>query len=158
MKDDKPLRLALYEPDIPQNAGAALRLCAGLGIGLDIIEPCGFLMDDRKLKRAAMDYIELADRQTHSSWNKFLENRQNSRLILMTTKTDQSFYDFAFKPGDILLAGRESAGVPDDAADQCHAKVTIPLHPQARSLNVINASAMIISEALRQLNNNKDKG
>lgn len=145
------LRLALFEPDIPQNAGASLRLCAGLGIGLDIIEPCGFLMDDKKLKRAAMDYIDLADRTIFSSWDKFCEGRGNHRLVLMTTKTDVSYIDFEFQSGDILLAGRESAGVPDNVAQYCPAHVTIPLHPKARSLNVVNASAIIIGEALRQI-------
>jgi tRNA (cytidine/uridine-2'-O-)-methyltransferase len=148
----KLLRVAFYQPDIPQNAGSALRLCAGLDVGLDIIGPCGFLMDDRKLKRAAMDYIELADRQVFSSWDNFLENRKDHRLVLMTTKTDQSYLDFEFQEGDILLAGSEGDGVPDAVHEYCDARVTIKLNPKARSLNVVNATAMIVGEALRQIN------
>ena len=144
------LRIAMFEPDIPQNAGAMLRLCAGLSVGLDIIEPCGFLMDDRKLKRAAMDYIKLADRQVFSSWNDFIEVRKDNRLILLTTKTNQSYLDFTFKDGDILLAGSESKGAPEYVHTYCQNKVTIPLHPQARSLNVVNATALILGEAIRQ--------
>lgn len=144
------MRLALYEPDIPQNAGTLMRLCACLGVPLDIIEPCGFLLTDRNLQRAGMDYLEKLDMQRHSSWEAFRKTHAGRRFVLMTTKTTGSFLDFKFSPDDILLAGRESAGVPGDVHAACPARVTIPMAADVRSLNVAVAASMVLSEALRQ--------
>lgn len=144
------IHLALYEPDIPQNVGAAIRLCACLGIPLEIIEPCGFPWDERKVRRAALDYIVRATLSRHASWRAFRENHEGARLVLMTTKTDRSYLDFEFLPGDILIAGQESAGVPEDVHHICDARITIPLAPGMRSLNVVNAASMILGEAIRQ--------
>jgi tRNA (cytidine/uridine-2'-O-)-methyltransferase len=156
------MRLALFEPDIPQNAGALLRLGACLGVGVDIIEPCGFLLTDRGLKRAGMDYLELAAMRRHSSWAAFLAGRmaaparegvpKPSRLILLTTKTAQPYAGFAFAPDDILLVGRESAGVPQAVHDAVDARLLIPMRAGLRSLNVAQAAAMVLGEALRQCN------
>ena len=146
------LHLALYQPDIPQNVGAAIRLCACLGLSLDIIEPCGFLWNQRKIRQSAMDYIDFVEPIKHDSWSAFLDKYQdNRRIVLMTTKTDAAYTDFTFEYGDILLAGRESAGVPDAVSDALAHKVTIPLAQGFRSLNIVTASAMIAGEALRQL-------
>lgn len=145
-----PLRLALYEPDIPQNTGTLMRLCACLGVAMDIIEPCGFVLSDKNLRRAGMDYLDHLDLQRHNSWDAFRQHHATKRLVLMTTKTDVSFLDFAFHPDDILIAGRESAGVPEDVHNICAARVTIPMMPSLRSINVAVASSIILSEALRQ--------
>lgn len=143
--------LALYQPDIPQNTGAAIRLCACLGIDLNIIEPCGFLWDDRKIKQSAMDYIDLLTVSRHPSWDNFYKGCYGKkRIILMTTKAATPYTDFEFSDNDILLAGRESAGVPEDVHQNADARVIIPMPKQARSLNVINSCAMILGEALRQ--------
>ncbi|MGH1398111.1 MAG: tRNA (cytidine(34)-2'-O)-methyltransferase [Alphaproteobacteria bacterium] len=149
--DQPPLRFALYQPDIPQNVGAAIRLSACLGLGMDIIEPCGFPFNDRKIKQAAMDYMTLVNYTRHSSWDRFYEDKEGARVVLMTTKASVPYTDFKFQRGDILLAGRESAGVPDDVHDAVDGRVIIPMHGEARSLNIINASAMILGEALRQI-------
>jgi len=143
------VRLALYEPDIPQNAGSLMRLGACLGVGIDIIEPCGFLLSDRNFRRAGMDYLQSADIQRHESWARFYRAAQ-SRLVLLTTKGGMAYTDFAFTPGDILLVGRESAGVPQDVHDAVAARLVIPLRPGLRSLNVAQAAAMVLGEALRQ--------
>jgi tRNA (cytidine/uridine-2'-O-)-methyltransferase len=144
------MRLALFEPDIPQNTGTLMRLCACMGVSLDIIEPCGFLLTDKNLKRAGMDYLDMLDMTRHASWTAFRAAHEQSRLVLMTTKAAGSFLDFAFAPGDVLIAGRESAGVPDDVHAACAARVTVPMAKGVRSLNVAVASAMILGEALRQ--------
>lgn len=140
--------MALYEPDMAGNAGAAMRLAACLGFGLDIIEPCGFVWDDRKMDRAAMDYKNLCDLTRHLDWDRFMAARA-SRLVLLTTKGATDLYDFTFQPGDILLAGRESAGVPDHVHDAADARVRIPMQGAARSLNVVNALAIVAGEANR---------
>ena len=145
------INLALYQPDIPQNTGAAMRLCACLGLSLDVIEPCGFPWNDEKVRRAGMDYIDLVRLTRHTGWSAFKEARRGSRIILMTTKSTHSYLDFSFQPGDTVLAGRESAGVPDEVHNECVHRIAIPMQPGARSLNVINASAMILGEALRQI-------
>lgn len=145
------MRLALYEPDIPQNAGALMRLGACLGVGIDLIEPCGFLLTDRALRRAGMDYLKSADIRRHQSWARFHRDlAPPARLVLLTTKTRHPYTGFAFAPDDILLLGRESAGVPDTVHDAAHARLTIPLKPGLRSLNVAQAAAMVLGEALRQ--------
>jgi tRNA (cytidine/uridine-2'-O-)-methyltransferase len=144
------MRLALYEPDIPQNTGALMRLCACLGVPLDIIEPCGFILSDKNLRRAGMDYIDQLEMTKHLNWEAFKAVAAGRRLVLMSTKASGSFLDFAFQPDDILIAGRESAGVPEDVHTACNARVLIPMQPGLRSLNVALASGIILGEALRQ--------
>lgn len=145
------MRLALFEPDIPQNTGALLRLAACFGVAVDVIEPCGFLFDDRRLRRAALDYAARATIRRHPSWSRFLVERDpNSRLVLLTTAGSIGLYRFAFAAGDTLLLGRESAGVPPAVHDAAFARVAIPLQPGARSLNVALAGAIALAEALRQ--------
>lgn len=148
------VRLALYQPDIPQNLGAAIRLCGALEVPLDVIEPCGFPLSDKAIKRAAMDYGTCAKVSHHSGWQAFLDFRRtglsNARLILFTTRAASPYVGFAFQPGDILLMGRESAGVPDDVHDIADHRLFIPISAEARSINVITAAAMGLGEALRQ--------
>lgn len=146
----KNLSLTLYQPDIPQNVGAAMRLCACMGIPLNIIEPCGFPWKEKEFKRAGMDYIAMADVKKFTSWDNFKSLHQG-RIILMTTKGARSYLDLEFKDGDTLLAGRESVGVPEIVHEQADERIFIPMAGQARSLNVINASSMIMGEAIRQL-------
>lgn len=144
------MQLALYQPDIPQNAGAAIRLAACLGIGLDIIEPCGFPWDERKIRQSAMDYPDHLDLARHSSWEAFKSARAGRRIVLLSTKAALSYLDFTFRNDDILLAGRESAGVPDHVHEAADARVFVPMRPGLRSLNVVTACAMVAGEALRQ--------
>jgi tRNA (cytidine/uridine-2'-O-)-methyltransferase len=143
------MRLALYQPDIPQNAGAVLRLGACLGVPVDIIEPCGFVLSDRRLKRAGMDYIAAAELARHDCWASFAAIPRG-RLVLLTTKGDQAYHRFAFRPDDTLLLGRETAGVPEDVHRACDARLRIPLMPGQRSLNLAVAAALVLGEALRQ--------
>jgi tRNA (cytidine/uridine-2'-O-)-methyltransferase len=144
------MRLALYEPDIPPNTGTLIRLCACLGVGLDIIEPCGFALSDRALKRAALDYGTRASVTRHHSFGGFTETLGGSRLVLLTTRAERAYLDFAFAPGDTLLLGRESAGVPDAVHEAAGARIRIPMADGARSLNVALAGAIVLAEALRQ--------
>jgi tRNA (cytidine/uridine-2'-O-)-methyltransferase len=144
------MRLALYEPDIPQNTGALIRLGACMGIGIDIIEPCGFVFSDRQMKRAGMDYLAHAEIVRHESWSAF-QKTQSGRLILLTSKGAQAYCGFTFAPGDTLLLGRESAGVPENVHAAADARLRIPLKPGMRSLNVAQAGAMVLGEALRQI-------
>jgi tRNA (cytidine/uridine-2'-O-)-methyltransferase len=148
------MRLALYEPDIPQNTGAILRLAACLGVGVDVIEPTGFVITDRKLRRAGLDYIAATTMQTHRSWAAFNDARLAAaappRLILLTTTGDVSHIDVRFRADDILMAGRESEGVPEAVASIADARVRIPIRPGLRSLNVATALAIVLGEALRQ--------
>jgi tRNA (cytidine/uridine-2'-O-)-methyltransferase len=145
------LRLALFEPDIPQNTGALLRLAACLGVDVDLIEPCGFLLDDRRLKRAVLGYASDLTVRRHTSWKAFLAGRpRQSRLVLMTTTGTIALHCFAFAADDILLLGRESAGVPEAVHRAACARVVIPLRVGARSLNVALAGAIALAEALRQ--------
>lgn len=151
------MRLALYEPDIPQNTGNMLRMAACLGVAADVIEPCGFVMSDARLRRAGMDYLIQADIRRHPSWAAFRlwhQTAQSShgghRLLLLTTKGDTSYAEFPFAADDILMVGRESAGVPEDVARSADARLVIPLRPGLRSLNVATAAAMVLGEALRQ--------
>lgn len=143
------MRLALYEPDIPQNAGAILRLGACFGIAVDIIEPCGFVLDDRRLKRAAMDYLAQVEIVRHASWAAFRQSR-SGRLVLLSTKARLPYHRFAFARDDVLLLGRETAGVPPEVAEAVDASVLIPMRPGLRSLNVALAAALVLGEALRQ--------
>jgi tRNA (cytidine/uridine-2'-O-)-methyltransferase len=148
------MRLALFQPDIPQNLGAALRLSACLGVPVEVIEPCGFPLSDAGVRRAAMDYGALAEMVRRPSWSDFLSapERKAGRLLLFTTKGAVPFHDFEFRPGDTLLFGRESAGVPDEAHAAADARLFIPLRPGARSLNLTVSAAIALSEALRQTN------
>ena len=143
------MRLALYQPDIPQNAGALLRLGACLGVPVDIIEPCGFLLDDRRLRRAGLDYLARAAMVRHSSWHAYRDARAG-RLVLLTTAGTRNFTDFAFAAEDNLLVGRESAGVPPEVHAAAQARLAIPMRAGLRSLNVALAAAMVLGEALRQ--------
>ncbi len=144
-------RLALIEPDIPQNTGAILRLGACFGVPVDLIGPMGFVMSDRSLRRAGLDYIDPAGFTIHDSWNAFLTARApGSRLILLTTKASEAYHQFTFQPGDILMAGRESAGAPEYAHAESDARIIIPMRADARSLNVAQACAIVAAEALRQ--------
>jgi tRNA (cytidine/uridine-2'-O-)-methyltransferase len=144
------MRLALFEPDIPQNLGAFIRLSAGLGVPLDVIEPCGFPVDDKRIRRAAMDYYDLATLVRHVSWAAFCRDRPPGRLVLLTTTGAERLPEAVFRPDDILLMGRESAGVPENVHAAADLRVRIPLQAGARSLNVALAAAMVLSEALRQ--------
>lgn len=144
------MRLALYQPDIPQNTGTLMRLCACMGLAMDIIEPCGFALSDKNLKRAGMDYLEHLDLTRHMNWATFTKADATKRIILLTTKAETRFTDFVFEPEDTLLLGRESAGVPPEVHDACPQRIIIPMAAGVRSVNVAVAGAMVLSEALRQ--------
>lgn len=145
------MRLALYQPDIPQNTGTILRLAACFGVGVDIIEPCGFPFSDRGLRRAGMDYLSQADYRRHTDWAAFQSARAPaSRLVLLTTRAQTPYCAFRFAPSDTLLLGRESAGVPGELHETADARLRIPLRADVRSLNVAVAAAMVLGEALRQ--------
>ena len=146
------MKLAAYQPDIPQNTGALIRLCAAFGVPLNLIEPFGFLWDERKIRVAAMDYYDLVTLTRHASWDKFTESTKGQRIVLLTTKSSLPYTEFTFRPDDILLLGRESAGVPDAVHAAIPDHVTIPLAPNARSFNVAMAGAIVLAEALRQTN------
>ena len=143
------MRLALYQPDIAQNAGAMLRLAACLGVPVDLIEPCGFVFGDTKLRRAGMDYLEHVDLIRHLSWAAFRPTIPG-RLVLLTTKASIVYTEAAFRPDDTLMVGRESAGVPDEVQEAADLRLRIPMRPGLRSLNVALAAAMVLGEALRQ--------
>ena len=146
------MRLALFEPDIPQNAGAMMRLASCLDVAMDIIGPCGFVLDDRRLKRAGMDYLDSVALSLHTSWRAFEKSRADApgRLLLMTTGGEVRYTDFAFAPDDTLLMGRESGGVPAAVRQAADASLVIPMAAGRRSLNVAMAAAMALGEALRQ--------
>ena len=143
------MRLVLFEPDIPQNTGALLRLGACLGLPVDIVEPCGFLFDDKRLRRAGMDYLDRVEMTRHSSWDAY-RRVAAGRLVLLTTKGGTRYTDFAFRRGDNILLGRESAGVPEAVHGAAAARLLIPMCEGVRSINVALAAAMVLSEALRQ--------
>lgn len=144
------MRIALYQPDIPQNAGAIFRLSVCLGIAVDVIEPCGFILDDRRLRRVAMDYGGQAEIIRHASWENYTDTRAEGRIVLLTTTGATSHIDFAYQSSDTLLLGRESAGVPDSIHAAADARLIVPMADGARSLNVVTATAMVLGEALRQ--------
>lgn len=145
------LHLALYQPDIPQNAGTLLRLSACLNFPLDVIEPCGFLWDEKRMRRAGMDYVEHARVTRHVGWDAFRAARAGRRLVLMTTGGGTRLDRFSFCPGDVIMAGRESAGVPPEVAACAEIALRIPMVPGLRSLNVAVAATLVMGEALRQL-------
>jgi len=146
------MRLALFQPDIPQNTGTLLRFAACMGLAVDIIEPCGFVFDDRRLRRAGMDYLDNVALTRHASWSRFAAARgdMGGRLVLLTTMAATSYVDYAFDSKDILLLGRESAGVPPEVHEAADARLLIPMVGGVRSLNVAVAGAMVAGEALRQ--------
>ncbi len=146
------MRLALFEPDIPQNAGSLMRLGACLGVGIDLIEPAGFLLTDRALKRAGMDYLDKAEVTRHASWEAFraAHRARGGRLLVLTAKGALSYTDYEFAASDTLLLGRESAGAPQAVHDAADARLTIPMRSGLRSINVAQAGAMVLGEALRQ--------
>ncbi len=147
------LRLALYQPDIPQNAGTMMRMAACFGISVDLIEPAGFPTGDRAFRRAGMDYLDAVDLTRHSSFAAFegWRKERGARLILLTTRGDKPHHEAAFRPGDILMVGRESAGVPDDVHAAADLRIKIPMRRELRSLNVAVSAAIVTGEALRQL-------
>jgi tRNA (cytidine/uridine-2'-O-)-methyltransferase len=147
------MRLVIYQPDIPQNTGTMLRLAACFGLAVDLIEPCGFVFDDRRLRRAGMDYLEGVDLLRHTSWASYLDWRTQhpSRLVLLTTKSTDRYSDLKFEASDSLLVGRESGGVPSEVHDGADCRITIPMRPGFRSLNVALAAAMVVGEAQRQV-------
>lgn len=144
------MRLALYQPDIPQNTGAVLRLGACFRVPVDIIEPCGFPFDDKRLRRSAMDYGGVCDLTRHTSWQAYLDTRPEGRLVLLSTAAAVPYADFAYAPTDVLLLGRESRGVPEDVHARADARVRIPMSAGLRSLNVAMAAGIVLAEALRQ--------
>jgi len=150
------MRLALYQPDIPQNLGAFIRLAACLGTPLDIIEPCGFPVDDRRIRRAAMDYVDLARLRRHASWEAFRRDRVPGRLVLLTTAGATRLPDARFQADDILLLGRESAGAPPEVHAAADVRIRVPLQKGLRSLNVALAAALVMGEALRQTDGYRD--
>jgi len=142
--------IALYQPDIPQNTAAIIRLCSCFNTTLEIIEPCGFLLNDKRLKRVAMDYLDTSKIVIYKSYENFLINKKNSRIILMTTKAKKKYYNFKFKPRDTILLGRESEGVPKIVHDKAYQRLIIPLENNKRSLNIAMTAAIALSEALKQ--------
>ena len=145
--------IALYQPDIPQNTAAIIRLCACFNTTLEIIEPCGFYLNDKRLKRVAMDYLDKSKIITYKSYEDFLNKKKKSRIILMTTKAKKKYNNFKFKPKDTLLFGRESEGVPKIVHNKCYERLKIPLRKNTRSLNIGMSVAITLSEALRQNSN-----
>ena len=145
--------LVLFQPDIPQNLGALIRLSACLGAPLHIVEPCGFPLDDKRIRKAGMDYIDLANYQRHASWDHFVSHaKQNQgRLVLMTTKGSSPYTQHTFNSSDYIIMGRESAGVPENVHAQANARILIPMQTGARSLNIATSAAMVLGEAQRQL-------
>lgn len=146
------MRLALYQPDIPQNAGTMMRMAACLGVPVDLIEPAGFDASDRNLRRAGLDYLQSLDLSRHVGFSAFEEERRAAgrRLVLATTRGAVPYWDFVFGPDDVLMVGRESAGVPDEVHGLADARLVVPMREGLRSLNVAVAAAMILGEALRQ--------
>jgi tRNA (cytidine/uridine-2'-O-)-methyltransferase len=158
------MRLALYQPDIPQNTGTMLRLAACFGLAVDLIEPCGFVLDDKRLRRSGMDYLDQVELRRHRSWRAYqawrgadtqvgsgAELQATGRLVLLTTKADLPYAEAQFRPTDSLLVGQESAGVPDEVRAAADLAIRIPMRPGLRSLNVAMAAAIVTGEAMRQL-------
>ncbi len=144
------MRIALYQPDIPQNAGATFRLAACLGLPVDLIEPAGFVMNDSQLRRAGMDYLSEVEIVRHMSWDRYLSEAPPARLVLLTTRGEQRHIDFTFKADDTLLVGQESSGAPDAVHNRADARLRVPMRPETRSLNVVTALTLVLGEALRQ--------
>ena len=147
--EDRP-KIALFEPDIPQNTAAIIRTCACLGAKLEIIEPCGFLTNDKRFKRVVMDYMDKEELRYYQSYNHFFEEKKNQRIILMTTKASKSYTSFKFDKNDTILFGRESAGVPESIHKKIKDRLKIPMSNNKRSLNISSSVAIILSECLKQ--------
>tara|TARA_Y100000590_G_scaffold467363_1_gene646012 strand:- start:13836 stop:14288 length:453 start_codon:yes stop_codon:yes gene_type:complete len=147
------MRIALFEPDIPQNTGNIMRLGACLGVDIDIIEPTGYIFDDKRFKRSSMDYIHHVNFKRHVDWDTFYSwiRKKNYRLILLTTKSSKKYTDFIFNSNDVLLFGRESAGVPKIVHDNVDEQLTIPMKKEVRSINVSSAVSIVVGEVFRQL-------
>ena len=143
-------KIALYEPDIPQNTAAIIRTCACLGVKLEIIEPCGFLLNDKRFKRVVMDYMDWDKIDIYQSSQKFFEAKKNQRIVLMTTKASVSYTKFKFEKNDTILFGRESAGVPESVHQLINDRLKIPMSEDTRSLNIASSVAIILAESLRQ--------
>ncbi|MDX1737327.1 MAG: tRNA (cytidine(34)-2'-O)-methyltransferase [Alphaproteobacteria bacterium] len=139
----------MYQPDIPQNVGTMMRFAACMGMGVDIIEPCGFVWAEKKMRRAGMDYLDDVDLIRHRSWEHYIEQLQG-RLLLLTTKGATGYHSFNFEPGDTLMVGRASSGVPDEVHARADGRLLIPMQPGMRSINVALSAAMVCGEALRQ--------
>ena len=144
------LRLVLFQPDIPQNTGSMLRLAACLGVAVDLIEPAGFLVDDRRMRRAGMDYLDRVSLTRHDSWDAYRAAVQPGRLVLMTRWAESAYHEFAFQANDRIMVGRESGGVPPEVAAAAGERIRIPMQPDLRSINVAVAAGMVLGEALRQ--------
>ena len=144
-------KIALYEPDIPQNTAAIIRTCACLGAKLEIIEPCGFLLSDKRFKRVVMDYMDYSQIEFYQSSEKFFEAKKKQRIVLMTTKGSINYTKFKFKPDDTILFGRESAGVPGEVHKIIKNRLKIPMNSQVRSLNIASSVAIVLAESLRQI-------
>jgi len=145
------IKIALFEPDIPQNTAAIIRTCACLGVKLEIIEPCGFLMTDKRFKRVVMDYLDEEDIKLYQSIDDFFEKKGNQRIVLMTTKASVGYHSFKFKKGDTILFGRESAGVPEKIHKTVKNRLKIPMEKNKRSLNIASSVAIILAESLKQI-------
>ena len=145
-------KIALFEPDIPQNTAAIIRTCACLGVELEIIEPCGFLLTDRRFKRVVMDYMDNKVIRFYQSFDRFYKDKENHRIVLMTTKASISYTKFKFEKNDTILFGRESAGVPEKVHELIKNKLKIPMKNNKRSLNISSSVAVILAESLRQTN------
>lgn len=146
------MHLVLYQPEIPHNVGTLMRFAACMGIPLDIIEPCGFLFTDKHLKRAGMDYVDLAMIQRFSGWESFCAERKKMRRVAVTPVASYAYTEFSFEPTDLLIMGQESSGFPPEIIKDCHEAVAIPMVPGRRSINVALAAAIVTTEALRQTN------
>ena len=144
-------KIALFEPDIPQNTAAIIRTCACLGAKLEIIEPCGFLLNDRRFKRVVMDYMHENEIKFYKSSNQFFDLKKNQRIILMTTKAKLNYTRFKFEKNDTILFGRESAGVPEKVHKIIKNRLKIPMNSQVRSLNIASSVAIVLAESLRQI-------
>ena len=149
-KSSTLIKVALYEPDIPQNTAAIVRLCACFGARLDIIEPCGFFLSDKRFKRVVMDYINKCKIKSFKDFTEFKKDKKNERIILMTTKAKSKYFDFKFNQNDTILFGRESAGVPRLVHKSVDYKLIIPIQKEARSLNIVSSVAITLAEALKQ--------
>ena len=149
-KSSTLIKVALYEPDIPQNTAAIVRLCACFGTRLDIIEPCGFFLSDKRFKRVVMDYINKCKIKSFKDFTEFKKDKKNERIILMTTKTKKTYFDFKFNQNDTILFGRESAGIPQLVHKSVDYKLIIPIQKKARSLNIVSSVAITLAEALKQ--------
>ena len=150
MKNTTKIKVALYEPDIPQNTAAIIRTCACLGATLEIIEPCGFLLSDKRFKRVVMDYMDKKEIKIYNSYEHFFKSKKNQRVVLITTKGSESYLDFKFDKNDTILFGRESAGVPEKIHKLLKNRLKIPMKNNKRSLNISSSVAIILAECLKQ--------